>query len=61
MDMGGWKTASMFRRYAITDPRDIKAAVEKRQQVRAELSHDFSHDSASTSESAESTANRPIN
>jgi integrase len=32
MAIGGWRTASMFRRYAITDPRDIKAAIEKREE-----------------------------
>jgi len=42
MDMGGWKTSAMFRRYAITDPRDIKAAIEKREQARAENRHDCS-------------------
>ncbi len=47
MDIGGWKTRSVFKRYAIKDSRDIKAAIEKREQARAENSHDFSHDSTS--------------
>lgn len=34
MEIGGWKTAAMFRRYAIRDPRDIKAAIEKREKKR---------------------------
>jgi hypothetical protein len=34
MDIGGWKTRSMFDRYAIKDPRDIKAAIEKREEQR---------------------------
>jgi integrase len=34
MEIGGWRTASMFRRYAIKDPRDIKAAIEKREEKR---------------------------
>lgn len=34
MQTGGWRTASVFRRYAIQDPRDIKAAIEKRQEKR---------------------------
>jgi integrase len=38
MAIAGWRTASMFRRYAISDPRDIKAAIEKRQQAREEQS-----------------------
>jgi integrase len=38
MAIGGWKTAAMFRRYAIKDPRDIKAAIEKREQARVENS-----------------------
>lgn len=43
MSMAGWATASMFRRYAISDPRDIKAAIEKRQQAREEsmVAEDF--------------------
>jgi len=35
----------MFKRYAIMDTRDITSAIEKREQDRAENSHDFSHDS----------------
>jgi hypothetical protein len=43
MTMAGGATASMFRRYAISDPRDIKAAIEKRQQGREEsmVAEDF--------------------
>jgi integrase len=48
MQIGGWKTREMFRRYAITDSRDIAAAIEKREQARAEFGHDFSHDRAKT-------------
>jgi integrase len=29
MALGGWKTASMFRRYAIVDPSDLKKAQVK--------------------------------
>jgi hypothetical protein len=55
MSIGGWKTAPMFRRYAIVSQSDQKAAVEKLEQQRREISrqatlenrHDFSHDSAS--------------
>ena len=45
MDIGGWKTRSMFKRYAIKDTRDIKAAIEKRGQARIAVSHDFGLDS----------------
>jgi hypothetical protein len=48
MDIGVWKTKAMFDRYAIKDPRDIAAAIEKREQARAENSHDFVHDSPSS-------------
>ena len=47
MDIGGWKTREMFKRYAITDSKDIAAAIAKREQAEAENSHDFSHDSPS--------------
>ena len=45
MDIGGWKTREMFKRYAITDTKDIAAAISKREQARIENSHDFGHDS----------------
>ena len=41
--IGGWKTAAMFKRYAIVSSADQKAAIEKLEQARAN-SHDFSHD-----------------
>jgi len=47
MDIGGWKTREMFKRYAITDSKDIAAAIAKRELAKAENSHDFSHDSPS--------------
>ena len=55
MSIGGWKTAAMFRRYAIVSQADQKAAVEKLERQRlensrqatVENSHDFSHDSTS--------------
>jgi integrase len=58
MSIGGWKTAAMFRRYAIVSQSDQKVAVEKlEQQLREnsrqatfENSRDFSHDSASSAQ-----------
>ena len=47
MDIGGWMTKEMFKRYAITDTKDIAAAIAKREQAQSENSHDFSHDSTS--------------
>jgi hypothetical protein len=38
MFIGGWKTAPMFRRYAIISRSDQKAAVEKLEQQRRENS-----------------------
>jgi len=63
MKIGGWKTADMFRRYAIVSQADIAAGVDKLEQHRCESlrtqkgenSHDFSHDlGLSGSEGAES-------
>ena len=48
MDIGGWKTREMFKRYAITDSKDIGAAISKREQARIENGHDFGHDWASS-------------
>ena len=50
--IGGWKTASMFKRYAIVSDGDIRSAISRLEQARAEdslklaakNSHDFSHD-----------------
>lgn len=36
MTIGGWKTASMFRRYAIVSSADQRAAVEMLERARAE-------------------------
>lgn len=50
MDIGGWKTREMFKRYAITDSKDIAAAIARREQARAENganSHNFSHNAPS--------------
>ena len=36
MDMGGWKTRAMFKRYAIDSSADQKAAAEKIERAREE-------------------------
>jgi len=61
MRIGGWKTASVFKRYDIVDQTDIADAVTKLEQQRAraaekeeptsEFGHDSGHDSRKTSES----------
>jgi integrase len=61
MDIGGWKTRSVFKRYCIADARDIAAAIEKRERARAENSHDFSHDSDSSAPAKEEPRTRRIN
>jgi len=47
MNIGGWKTREMFLRYAIVNPGDTAAGIQKLEQHRAEneKSLDFSHDS----------------
>jgi integrase len=60
MQIGGWKTREMFRRYAITDSRDIAAAIEKREQARAEFGHDFGHDLTKTAPETVQPAAQPI-
>ena len=61
MDIGGWKTREMFKRYAITDTKDIAAAISKREQARAENSHDFSHDSPESGATSFHTLNVRVN
>ena len=48
--IGGWKTAAMFKRYAIVSDGDIRSAISRLEesrleQAKAENSHDDSHDS----------------
>jgi integrase len=38
MRIGGWKTASVFKRYAIVDQRDIRAALQQLERVRQKQS-----------------------
>jgi hypothetical protein len=37
MQVGGWKTRSVFIRYAIVSPKDIEAAMENLQNNSGEL------------------------
>ena len=46
MQIGGWKTAAMFRRYAIVSNKDKVIAMEKLEAQRVQNSHSFSHSSA---------------
>jgi integrase len=61
MAVGGWKTASMFRRYAIVSTRDIASGIKKLEQHRAENSHDFSHDAPPAVQSGTESGNSRIN
>ncbi len=47
MNVAGWSTAQTFRRYAIVDSSDIRAAVVKLEQARVVNSHSFGHNRAS--------------
>ena len=48
MNMGGWKTPAMFRRYAIVSSADQRAAVEKLERARAANSPQIALISAKT-------------
>ena len=41
MSIGGWKTAAMFRRYAIVSTADQRAAMDKLERARSENSPYF--------------------
>jgi hypothetical protein len=41
MDISGWKAREMFKRYAITDTKDVAAAISKRERARVENGHDL--------------------
>jgi len=47
MAIAGWATREMFKRYDINDSSDIRNAVVKLEQARAENSHSFGHSRAS--------------
>lgn len=61
MDIGGWKTRSIFKRYAISDSKDIAAAVSMRERAKAENGHDFGHDPASGGQETTKATNPRIN
>jgi integrase len=61
MSIGGWKTAAMFRRYAIVSHADQKAAVERLEQARSENGHDFSHDSTLKARAGMKAADTSVN
>jgi hypothetical protein len=61
MDIGGWKTREMFKRYAITDTKDVAAAISKRERARVENGHDLSHDLESSGAPTTNDSNRIIN
>jgi hypothetical protein len=44
MEIGGWKTRSVFERYNIVDQADVREALRKLEQQRAEAAPE-SHDS----------------
>ena len=71
MRIGGWKTASVFKRYDIVDQADIAEAVTKLEQQRAraaekakadsEFGHEFGHDSTNTSEAKPDSESERVN
>jgi hypothetical protein len=75
MKIGGWKTASVFRRYDITDEADLEAAAERLNQKRQKLAlqqtenqartqefgHDFGHELPENDASVESRPTASIN
>jgi hypothetical protein len=56
MAIGGWKTAAIFRRYAIVSSADGRAAVEMLERARAERAAPALAAGAATFESADPTA-----
>jgi hypothetical protein len=58
---GGWKTRQMFKRYAITDTKDVADAIDKREQAETQNGHDFSRDLDSSGPSTTKDSSRIIN
>jgi|SRR5450755_1346765 hypothetical protein len=61
MDMAGWETRAMFKRYAIVDDADIRAAVAKLEHARTENSHSFSHSQTPKPQGEAAPEKGPIN
>lgn len=61
MDMAGWATREMFKRYAITDSSDIRDAVVKLEQARTENSHKVSHNRPPETQGQAEATNGSIN
>jgi integrase len=61
MDIGGWKTRQMFKRYAITDTKDVADAIAKREHAQTQNGHDFSHDLESSGPSTTNDSTGIIN
>lgn len=67
--IGGWKTASMFKRYAIVSDADARNAISRLEQARAEdllrlageNSHDLSHDSSEKSGISDNAETSKVN
>ena len=57
MKIGGWKTASIFKRYDIVNQSDVRDALRKleaaQQDSRASLVHDSVHDDAASGSETE--------
>lgn len=61
MDIGGWKTRQMFKRYAITDTKDVADAIARREHAQTQNGNDFSHDLDSNGLPTNKDSNRIIN
>lgn len=59
MSMGGWKTAAMFRRYAIVSSADQRAAVEMLERARAERAAALRSEPQVSKDSTEELSARP--
>ena len=44
MEIGGWRTRSVFERYAIKNEQDLRDAAAKMDRAMAGINHDFEHD-----------------
>lgn len=53
MATGGWKTPSMFRRYAIVSSADQRAAMDALELARQQLSPPFSPQASETAPSTD--------
>src|SRR4030095_14910592 len=60
MELGGWRTRSVFARYNVTSERDLASALERVSQYVSERAHEARRVTPLRTEPAQNPHNRPL-